>query len=75
MLQINIKNIKVGPCTSLDKLTMRRVYMECWEDLTNDKKQAILDLRIGVTDTLTVYCEAETLYVKYNRGKWSIYLL
>ena len=49
--------------------------MECWKDLTNEEKQAILDLRIGVTDTLTVYCEAKTLYVKYNRGEQSVYLL
>ena len=69
MLQINIKNIKVGPCTSLDNLTVRRVYMECWKDLTNEEMQAILDLRIGVTGTLTVYCEAETHNVKCNRGK------
>ena len=66
--------IKVGPRTSLDKLTMRRVYMECWKDPTNEEKQAILDLKIGVTDTLTVHCEAETHHVKYNRGKWSICL-
>ena len=49
--------------------------MECWNDLSNDEKKAIEDLRIGVTGTLTVYCEAETHYVKYNRGKWSICLL
>ena len=43
--------------------------MECWKDLTEEGKQEILDLRVGVTDTLTVYCEAETHYVKYNRGE------
>ena len=56
---------------SLDKLAMKRVYMECWKDLTNEEKQAIFDLKIniGVTGTLTMYCEATTLYVKRNRGK------
>ena len=43
--------------------------MEYWKDLTDEEKQAILDLRIGITGTLTVYCEAETLSVKRNRGK------
>jgi hypothetical protein len=68
-LKINIKNIKVGPHTLLDKLAVRRVYMECWENLTDEEKQAIEDLEIGEAGSLVVNCEAETHYVKCNRGK------
>lgn len=71
-LKINIKNIKVGPCTSLDKCAVRKVYMECWKDLTKEEKQAIEDLRIGVIGTLMVFCEGETHYVKDNKGKQSV---
>ena len=52
----------------LNKQAVRRVYMEFWKVLTIEEKQSIEDLRIGVTDTLMVSCEGETLYVEDNRG-------
>ena len=52
----------------LNKQAVRRAYMEFWKDLTIKEKQSIEDLRIGMTDTLMVSCEGETLYVEDNRG-------
>ena len=68
-LQINFKNIRVDPYTILNKCAVRKVYMEYWKDLTEEEKQDIEDLQIGVTGTLMVSCEAKVHYVKHKRGK------
>ena len=56
----------------MDKRAVRKVCIECWKDLTNEEKQDIEGLQIGVTGTLLVSCEVESHYIRDNkRGKLS----
>ena len=90
-LQINFKNIKIGPCESiktdraeaspvrkfrlgpcaaLDRqqviISMRKVYIECENDLTETQKEEISKLKISTVDTLKVFCVAEAQ--EYKKG-------
>ena len=106
MLQINFKNIKIGPCTSTtaqmdntvettpmlrnlpigpcsatlekrdDTLSVRKIYIECENDLTDKEKKDIEDpdLKIGIANTLHVCCAAETQdYIKDENGNIKYY--
>ena len=74
-LHINFKNIKIGRCTSAEMhnitTLVKKIYMECEKDLTEEEKKRIEDLQIGIAGTLNVSCTAETQeYTKEKIGKY-----
>ena len=63
----------MDPHTAQEKssvsLSVRKIYIECVDDLSTDQKQNIRSLGIGVAGSLKVFCKAENQpYVQDQMG-------
>ena len=70
--ETHVRKFRLGPCAATEKhgveLSVRKIYIECENDLTEEQKEEIVKLKIGTVDTLKVSCMAETQ--EYKKGKF-----
>ena len=68
-----VRKIRLGPCATSDRqqvsLSVRKIYIECDNDITETQKEEIMKLGISTVavDNFKVFCTAKAL--EYKKGK------